>query len=48
MLRAEKGAGGWAERDLEDEEIPYRFVDGDPCDGHDRNSPKVPRNRGTT
>ena len=36
MLRAQRGAGGWVEGDLD--EIP-RELDGDEGDGHDRNHP---------
>ena len=34
MLRAQKGAGGRAERDLEDEEITCDLEDGYSGDGH--------------
>ena len=47
MLRAKRGAGG-REMNLEDEKILTDFEDRDPGDGHDRNPPTVPRNRGTT
>ena len=39
-LTVERGAGG-RKRVLEDEVIPTDFVDGDPCNGHDRNPPSA-------
>ena len=39
MLRAQRGVGGWAKRDLEDEEIPCDLEDDDEGHGHDRNPP---------